>query len=365
MNGRQAADGSLLHPRIPRSPSRWARRLANLGLVLAGSIVALVTAEVAVRMFAPHARDHVVPSGMFEIDRELGWALAANWSGVHRSRYFEAEYRSNQLGFRDNERGIGRSRGRYRIVVYGDSQVFGWGLSPEERFTNILETRLGELELWNVAVPGYGLGQEVIVYETRGFEYRADEVAFFVNPLTLHRIPFDYIFRKPKPRFRLDDAEQLLLDPVDTRFRMTSDLLYRLLSPFYLPYFVEGQLARLRDRAPEARRTAPAPRRLDEVARRILLRAKAQAAENGQRMSMLTDFGPDGFPELWDFAEANEIGLLRIELDPTDANLRFGPLDRHWNAHANRLIAEQLQSQIRDRLEPRPPASDERPTGAH
>lgn len=366
MTPRKGADDSTIRRRVPRPSSRSRALLTNLGLLVVSSVAALTIGEAGVRVFVPFAREQVVPPGMFEIDKGLGWVLASDWSGVHRSRYFEAEYRLNHLGFRDPERQIGRAPGRYRILVYGDSQVFGWGQSLGERFTNLLETRSAEMEVWNLAVPGYGLDQEILAYETHGVEYDADEVVFFVDNWTLYRIPFDYMFRKPKPRFRLDDAGQLLVDPVDARIGMTSNLLYRVLSPFYLPYFLERQLATLRYRAARPTPTESSPRRLNELTRRILLRAKAQADAQGQRMSILTDFtGPAGFPALFDFAEENEIGVLRIELDSADHGLIFGPSDSHWTPHAARLIAEQLWRQFQDRPPRGRASSTARPDPAH
>ncbi len=53
----------------------------------------------------------------------------------------------NKLGFRDRDFEIPKPDGTYRIMVLGDSFVFGTGLAPEERFTNILEHKLNETAL--------------------------------------------------------------------------------------------------------------------------------------------------------------------------------------------------------------------------
>lgn len=51
----------------------------------------------------------------------------------------------NRLGFRDHDFETPKPHGTYRIMVLGDSFVFGTGLAPEERFTNILERKLDEV----------------------------------------------------------------------------------------------------------------------------------------------------------------------------------------------------------------------------
>jgi hypothetical protein len=328
--------------------SRRARVLANLAVALVAVVAALLLAEVAVRIFFPHARDHVVPAGLFEIDEHAGWKLRPGRAGVHRSRYFEVEYRVNHLGFRDPERDPVKRPGARRWLVYGDSQVFGWGLPAGERFTDVLEERLAGTEVWNLAVPGYGLDQQVIAYETWGIPYDADEVVFLVTPSTLSRNRFDRLFRKPKPRFRLDAGGELRLDPVPPGSRSFLDALYRLLSPFHLPYFIEGRLQRRQQAAAgEGQHPVTQESQLDALARQILLRARESADRAGQRMRILANFQDEASWEaVRAFAAEHGIPLLEITMERGDDRLTFGPHDRHWNAEANRVIAGQILDKI-------------------
>ena len=73
-------------------------------LIAGGLFVGLGIAEGLVRLFAPYSRDHVVPAGMFAIDSALGWRLKPGTVSRHHTRYFDAEYRVNSLGFRDRPR---------------------------------------------------------------------------------------------------------------------------------------------------------------------------------------------------------------------------------------------------------------------
>ncbi len=139
-------------------------RLLQYCLVLVGFCVALLLAEGYVRVFHPYSRDHVVPGGLFEIDDYLGWKFTEGKSARHHSRYFEATYRINTLGYRDKPRSLLKDAEIYRILLYGDSQVFGWGTPAEQRFSNLIEAQNPHLEIWNLAVPGYGIDQEVLSY---------------------------------------------------------------------------------------------------------------------------------------------------------------------------------------------------------
>ena len=316
------------------------RALLFASTLLAGAVLALALAEIGVRLLFPHTRDHVVPAGLFEIDDALGWTLRAGGGGTHETRYFDVEYRSNGLGHRDVERTLERPHGTDRLLFYGDSQIFGWGLPLEARFTNLLEARLADVEVWNLGVPGYGLDQQVIAYETRGLEYEADEVVLFATPQTLYRARFRHIYRKPKPRFEVGTDGRLTIEGIEAEASTRSDLMYRLLSPFYLPYFVDRNLQRLRHRFRE-RDGRPSETLFDERIRRILLRARDRAAQSSQRLSLLAHFDdPKTLAEIEAFAAEIGIRVLSIEMRGRDADLIFGPHDLHWNAEANRQIAE-------------------------
>ena len=158
------------------------------------------------RVFAPHSRDQALPGRLFEIDEQLGWKLKANRKVTHRTRYFDVTYITNESGFRDRMRGGSADGGSaggsgYRVLLYGDSQAFGWGVPEDERFSNLLERSLPSLEVWNRAIPAYGLDQQILSYEHSDVATNADEVIFFVSEATLDRSHHDVMYGKPKPMF--------------------------------------------------------------------------------------------------------------------------------------------------------------------
>jgi hypothetical protein len=327
--------------------------LQRFCLVFVGFFVAFMFAEGVVRVFYPHSRDHVVPSGLFEMDDYLGWKLAAEKKVVHHSQYFEAIYQTNALGYRDKPRDIAKAPQRGRILVYGDSQIFGWGVSAEQRFSDLIEAQTPRWQLWNLAAPGYGLDQEILSYEKQGSLFNADEVVFFVSEATLARIRYDYIYKKHKPKFVFNNNE-LTLKPVGAEANAWSNLLYRVFSPFYLPYFIERRLAMLKQTSKPAddetgKNDNSEWRALGELEKRILDRAKNLATERGHKMTALTDLPKTSRMSLKKFCQERGIGYLEIDLSE-GAHIRFGKEDSHWTPEAHRLIAKQLLSALQTRI---------------
>ena len=223
---------------------RWLTKLLVLG---AGIGVSLAIAEGIVRVVFPHSRDTVIPGHLFMIDDELGWKFRPSRTSIHRTRHFAVEYTINASGFRDQTRPVARRPGTYRILLYGDSQVFGWGIPQADRFSDVLERRVTGLEVWNRAVPGYGLDQEVLSYERDAESVAFEEAMYFIGGGTLGRIHTGYIFGKYKPVFSYGPDGGLKVEPIPQFKNRGMSLLYEVFSPFYLPYFLQNQLAIARE----------------------------------------------------------------------------------------------------------------------
>jgi hypothetical protein len=326
------------------------RGLSRFAIVLASAGLALLCAEAWVRVFHPGARGHVFPNGLIQMDADLGWRLTAGAVGTHRSDRFTVTYTINSLGYRAAPRDVARPVGVQRILLYGDSQVFGWGIPSKERFSNRLEN--DRRQVWNLAVPGYGLDQEMLAYRRDGRKLGADTVVFYVASSTLSRLAKSYIYKKFKPRFRIDPHGDLILEPVPKADLGATDLLYRMLSPFYLPYFLERRLAGQEEKSSE-----PTSANLGDLAMRLLLEAQSDAMRAHQSMMVLSNFPEPIRGELRGFCRQHGMGLLEISLEGRSEPLRIGGGDPHWNGLANRIIAQQLSNQL-EAEKPAPPAAD-------
>jgi hypothetical protein len=325
--------------------------LGRLALLVSASCIGLLAAEGLVRVFFPDSREHVVPGGLFVIDGDLGWRLRPGASATHRSRYFRVVYSINPMGYRDPPRNVAKDPARRRILLHGDSQVFGWGLEEGQRFSALIERRSPSLEVWNQAVPGYGLDQQVLAYELHGQLPAVDEVLLFVSEATLSRIHFDRIYQKRKPRFTLDRSGVLQLESGSSGSPVWSALLYRVLSPLHLPYFVERRLAILRSAraGPAGARhgTARGTRELDPLARALIERAGGVARQRGHELAVLAVLPDPAAAALGRLCAETGIGFLAIELPREGSRaLVFGEHDAHWNAGTHEWIAEQLAPRL-------------------
>ena len=333
-------DGLILQPEMRRTHDIWRTLLLLVGAI----VVSLALAEVLVRIFAPHARDMAVPSGLFVIDGDLGWRLNPGTRVRHRSRYFDATYSINSFGSRDQDRDTTRADAR-RILVFGDSQIFGWGVAAEQRATAIAERSLDRTEVWNMAVPGYGLDQEALAYLQRSDVLpAATDVVFYVGSSTVRRMAHSNEFRKPKPRFVLDSSGRLVMIPVQERASLMTGMAYRLISQFYLPYLVNNQLARLQARQ-SAPRTSSVERpeiepELMSLALAVLDSVHSVATARRQGMRILSFLPEEPQKQLEAFSESRGIPLTEVPM--AAGQIVFGERDYHWRPEAHRLVAAAL-----------------------
>jgi hypothetical protein len=314
--------------------------------LVAGCCLALLIAEGAVRLLVPHARDYVLPAGLLRMDADLGWRLTPNARGRHRSRYFDVVYAVNDDGFRDPP-WVETKANVFRILVYGDSQVFGWGIEAGKRFTDLVTLEEPRLELRNLGVPGYGLDQEVLLYEYATPSTAVNEVFFFVSNATLQRTLLARAYQKPKPRFVVGANGSLSVTRISAGADLSTDVLYRALSPFYLPYFLERMLAS-RQPAASPQTKGASPESFGPLQRAIIDHAIALGRERGHRITLLVFLPQDVAAEVVRFADQRGAGSMTIAF-PID--VRFGEHDGHFNPVAHAMIAAQLRGELQARHE--------------
>ncbi|MCP4255450.1 MAG: hypothetical protein GY775_19015 [Candidatus Scalindua sp.] len=113
---------------------------------------------------------------------------------------------SNSDGFR-SQREIDEPDERTRIVVVGDSFVFGEGVEERERFTNTLETMHHEWRVDSLGMPGYGPGLMIRALENVGLDIHPDVVVFSMYTQDFPRVhPFYSGAGFEIPRFTLESG---------------------------------------------------------------------------------------------------------------------------------------------------------------
>jgi len=138
---------------------------------------------------------------MMQLDDELGWKHVPNVSKEFENELGErVTVVQNAYGDRGPERPLGKTPGKYRILVVGDSFTEGVQVGEDDLFTAVLERSDPHLEVLNTGVGGYGTVQEYLYLERTGLKHNPDLVLLMVfdNDLTDNCLPAYPAFG-PKP----------------------------------------------------------------------------------------------------------------------------------------------------------------------
>ncbi len=137
----------------------------------------------------------------FEYDPLLGWKNRPHAQGTFQTHEATTWVAINAKGLRGKEYPYERSE-KPRVLVLGDSFVWGYGVQEKDRFTERLEARLnGEIEVINAGVPGYGPDQMFLFFDTEGKRYRPDMVIVALNYADLFDLFLRVNHTYPKPYF--------------------------------------------------------------------------------------------------------------------------------------------------------------------
>ena len=173
------------------------RRLLLYRCLLAGvsSLIAFFLAEAACRLFIPEAKSirfqqdvHELKglrlgeaSRMIQNDPELFWKLVPGTRISEREWPFFGVISNDQSLREDHRIPFEKPANQTRILFLGDSCTFGYGVSHDEAFPQVVESMLRgktgrEVECINAGVPGYSLFQGYRYLVTEGLRYQPDLV---------------------------------------------------------------------------------------------------------------------------------------------------------------------------------------------
>jgi hypothetical protein len=162
---------------------RWrvctrARELAVLGLTFcfASIVVCGLAAEVGLTV----VHRFVKPLGaerhyFFEHDPLLGWRHRPESAATFKKSLVRID--ADGLRARSDDRRTAHTR----MLLLGDSQAFGDGVSAEDTFASILENRTPGLRVLNASVIGYGTDQQLLYFERRGTAFAPDVTVVALN----------------------------------------------------------------------------------------------------------------------------------------------------------------------------------------
>jgi hypothetical protein len=157
--------------------------------------------------------------------------------------------RTNAAGFRsDTEFVQERKPGTFRAIVFGDSQTAGDGVVNAQRYTDLLEKTVPNLEVFNYSISGTGPDQQFLAYqEHAGVEHDLLIIALYVE--NIRRVTSRVVksndasgeetFRL-KPYYRVENDELVLHNVPVPKATFTEATLPEELIPYcYPPYSVQ------------------------------------------------------------------------------------------------------------------------------
>ena len=211
--------------------------MRNAAVLFVALALALTLAEVALRFTHPL---WVIPypPACFWPDRYERWDPYGY--RLRPSRHMAEDYPpaaprhlaidSNAEGFR-SARDIHEPDPRPRILVLGDSMVFGSGVEASERFTELLEASEPGWRVDNLGMVGYGADLMLRALETVGVDVAPDVVVFAVFSPDVYRVmPEATGVGFPLPRYTLVDGRLATLPypdrPAWKRLRLVQGLRY-------------------------------------------------------------------------------------------------------------------------------------------
>ncbi len=157
------------------------RTIEKAGLALISLVVSLGLAEGAARLLHGNAFPFL---NLYTSDPQLGVRLRPSASTRVRSREGHVtEIETNALGFRGPEWPQPSDRVvPGRVLLLGDSQVFGYGVPYEASLADQLAAELGPgAVVLNAAVPSWGPPEYTKVLAELGTTYRPEVVFFVAN----------------------------------------------------------------------------------------------------------------------------------------------------------------------------------------
>ena len=167
----------------PGKQSRLRLLSYRLLLIAASLVVALLLVEVGLRIagftyFNP-----------FIADADVGYSLrpgAEGWWTREGRTYINI----NSQGFRDRERAVAKPSGTFRIAVLGDSFAEAFQVPLEKTFWSVMERQLSacvpggkqKVEVLNFGVSGFSTTRELILLQTKVWQYSPDMIVLLFTP---------------------------------------------------------------------------------------------------------------------------------------------------------------------------------------
>jgi hypothetical protein len=170
-------------------------------------------AEIALRFWRPEFLRDAPVEALHIYSQAYGWKHRPNWKGQLSDG---PPITVNAAGRRGLEAKSHGRPGTTRVLLLGDSIVFGAGVADHQTFAHRLQEDGPGFAVFNLGVSGYGTDQALLRLMREGFELEPDVVVlnlclandYLDNALDVYL----YDGRTPKPYFVVQDDELRLQD---------------------------------------------------------------------------------------------------------------------------------------------------------
>jgi lysophospholipase L1-like esterase len=330
-------------------------------------IVSLGFGEVALRIIDhPLSRPVIDFNRWYEPSELYGHQLVKNFEGPGP---LHVPVKINSVGFRDAEHARTKDVGTIRILGLGDSFTFGWGVALEQTFLKQLEVRLQHVtdrpvEVFNIAVPGWGLNQYYIALREFGVAYQPDLVIVGYWTDDLNGPPVDKLGAVPNSTWEGERQAPLRggtlhhLRIFNFFYHLADDIKYRNRSK-RIPHLHDVQARRAEwTTRPNYLISDPGPEATEKYGKQLrdhLSRIDQLVAENGAALVvvLIPDYSQLFHPEFQHInrvmkTTTDALGIPLIDMTPlyeateeTQPNYLW-PLDGHTNQVGHKAIADVL-----------------------
>ena len=171
-------------PHPPRDQGLLKKLLAPVLTLAVSLILSLATAEILVRVARPQPRLVIEPGGFYMPDPPGPYRLSPGYRGrIYNRAEYSNEIRINEAGLRGSEIGP-PSEEILRVLIVGDSFVFGVGVEDSETFTALLPKNLARMgfaaEGLNAGIPAFGVPDAESWFRRHGADLDPDMVVLAI-----------------------------------------------------------------------------------------------------------------------------------------------------------------------------------------
>jgi lysophospholipase L1-like esterase len=357
------------------TPNRLFRsKLKESVLLVLGSLLfaGLLAEGIARFMFPEWAPRTAFITKFWRYDPRYGWSHVPGTSGFFQTFGIDTVVSINQNGFRGPEISYARNNVDKRLVVLGDSFVWGFGVDYQDMFTTQLEKLLANTEVVNLGVSGYSTDQELLLYQEEGRKYRADIVIVVVaandrpgNDRTVENLVYG------KPKFIIRNGKlELINQPVAKTSRLKHTAVWLASRSYVLTQFqrvlyeYSGSHTNSADENEErkgsqifglngAKYEIPPSLQGWRLTLQLLLEMRRLVAADGAEVLIVFGEGI-GVPVARDMREL--FRSLRIDamflddyLGASDKSLHL-PDELHWNPAGNMIVAAAVANRIKQKF---------------